>query len=223
MTRPFTAAEGTTVQPASLLIPTQILAIIVLGLGTGIVASELQTRLALPWLNLVNAASPWLIPMFILGASWRRAPTAAIAGLSAGLLELAGYYVTDHLRNYPDGGRAYLLFWSACAVIGGPLFGLAGWAWWRKSGWLRSLGASALPAAFFAESVVAYGLRLHDPSSAILFAAIGVVAVALLGIHNHQHWQLVVGLLVTTPVGFTSELLVSLLYRDAFGLTSINF
>jgi hypothetical protein len=222
VTRPFTAAEGTTVQPASLSIPTQVLAVIVLGLGAGVVASELQTRLALPWLNLVNAASPWLIPMFILGALWRRAPTAAIAGLSAGLLELAGYYVTDHFRHYPDGGRAYLLFWSGCAVIGGPLFGLAGWAWWRESGRLRSLGAGALPAAFFTESV-AYGLRLHDLSSAILFAAIGVVTVALLGIHNHQHRYLAVGLLVAIPIGVTSELLVILLYRDAFGLTSINF
>ena len=89
-----------------------------------------------------------------------RPAAAAAAGLVTGLLELAGYYLTAAARGYPAGG-SILVFWAACAVVGGPLFGAAGWVWWRRPAPVSGLGASALPAAFLAEAAVAYAWRLH--------------------------------------------------------------
>jgi hypothetical protein len=75
----------------------------VVAVGVGVVTSFLQRYLDAPWDSLVNAASPWLTPMFLLGVLWRRPWAAALAELATGLLELLGYYVTASLRG---SGRA---------------------------------------------------------------------------------------------------------------------
>jgi ABC-type transport system involved in cytochrome c biogenesis permease subunit len=76
---------------------------------------------------------------------------------------------------------------SLCAVIGGPVFGAVGRLWWRGPGRLRGLGAAVLAAASLAEAAVSYGWRLHYTSSAILFAALGVAVVALLGLRGRHY------------------------------------
>jgi hypothetical protein len=190
--------------------------VLVIGLGVGVLTSILQQHLNQPWLSLVNAASPWLTPMFAMGALWRRPGVAAFAGLATGLLELIGYYATASARGY-SAGHAIVLFWTACAVVGGPVFGLAGWAWWRESGRLRGLGAAALPAAFFAEAIVVYGFRLHYASTAVLFAVLGVIVAALLGFRGRQHLRLLAWLGVTLPAGVIAELILNQIYSQSIG------
>lgn len=51
---------------------TRMVAVIACGVGVGIPTSLLQPELSAPWFSLANAASPWLTPMFFLGALWRR-------------------------------------------------------------------------------------------------------------------------------------------------------
>ncbi len=183
------------------------------GLTVGALTSLLQQYLNAPWLSLVNAVSPWLIPMFALGALFRRPAAAAAAGGLTGLLELAGYYATAAARGYPTHG--YLLFWTLCAVAGGPLYGIAGWAWWRAARPWRSLGAACLPAAFFAEATVVYAARLHYWSSAILFIALGAAGIALLGRRGRQYGRLSLWLLAAFPAGVAAELLLGLVYIQA--------
>ncbi|MCW2546667.1 MAG: hypothetical protein JWN96_1127 [Mycobacterium sp.] len=190
--------------------------VLVLGLGVGALTSVLQQYLNQPWLSLVNAASPWLTPMFAMGALWRRPVVAAVAGLATGLLELVGYYATASARGY-TAGHAIVLFWTACAVIGGPAFGLAGWAWWRQHHRWRGLAAAALPAAFFAEAIVVYGFRLHYGSTAVLFAVLGVIAAALLGLRGRQHLRLLAWLCVTLPAGVIAELILNQIYDQSIG------
>jgi hypothetical protein len=186
----------------------------VVGLGVGVVTSILQKYLNAPWESLVNAASPWLTPMFVLGVLWRRPWTAALAGLATGLLELVGYYVTASLRGYPA-GHAILLFWGLCAVVGGPVFGAAGWAWWNQRDWRGALGASALPAAFFAEALVAYGVRLHYGSSAILFGILGAGAAVVVGLLRRQPGSVVRWLLLTFPIGVAAEFILGVVYNQS--------
>jgi hypothetical protein len=197
-------------------VPVRVVAVVVIGLGIGVLTAILQRYLQFPWLSLVNSSSPWLTPMFVLGGTWRRPQAAALSGLVIGLLELAGYYITAGARGYPSGGEPILLFWGACAIIGGPVFGLAGWAWWRQTGRLRSLGAAALPAAFLSEAVVVYGFRLHYESSMILFGVIAVVASALLGLHDRQHVHLVTWLIVVFPAGAIAEVIIGVIYSQAY-------
>jgi type VI protein secretion system component VasF len=187
-----------------------------LGLGVGIATSLLQATLDGYWSSLVNAASPWLVAAFVAGALWRLARSAALVGLAASLLELVGYYVTAMARGY-SASHAELMFWAVCAVLGGPVLGLGGWLWWRSSSRLRGLGAALLVAAFISEAAISYGWRLHYRSSALLFAAIGVVTYILLGFHHRQHRRIALWLLATLPAGIVAEMLLGLVYNQSFG------
>jgi hypothetical protein len=205
------AARGPAGAPAA----ARMAAVLVAGLLVGAGTSILQKYLGSPWDALVNAASPWLVPMFAAGVVWVRPPAAALAGAATGLAELAGYYLTAAARGYPA-GPGILLFWAACAVLGGPLFGAAGWAWWRGPAALSGLGTAALPAAFLAEAAVAYAWRLHYWSSAVLFAVLGVAVFVLAGLHRRQYAAAARWLLAAFPAGVAAELLLGLIYSQSF-------
>ena len=50
---------------------------------------------------------------------------AAAAGMAVCLFELVGYYATAQARGYST-SESILVFWTACALVGGPIFGLSG-------------------------------------------------------------------------------------------------
>jgi Family of unknown function (DUF6518) len=148
-------------------------AVIAIGVGIGVLTSFAQARLSMPWATLANSASPWLAGGFAAGALQSRRGPAIEAGLAACVLEVLAYYVTSMARGFPA-SNAYIVFWTVCAVVGGPLFGLAGWAWRRATGRARVVGVAFLPGTFIAEGIGAYLLRLHDDPAALLYIAIGV-------------------------------------------------
>src|SRR3569833_4423 len=208
------AASGTeTPSPPSVRLGAGVVA----GLVMGAVTSVLQKYLDLPWLSLVNAASPWLAPAFAAAGAPRRRPgTAAFAGLAACLFELLGYYLTAAARVYcGDGGRGILLFWTGCAVVGGPVFGLAGELWRRASSRARGLGKAELAAAFLAEAWVQYAWRLDDRVGAVLFTVLGLGVFARLG-RREGHLAAARWLLVALPLGMLAELLLGLVYERSF-------
>ncbi len=118
-----------------------VVAALVLGVVIGVLTSVLQGRLDFPWLALVNAASPWLTTAFVAGALQPRLRTALWAGLGATMLQVVAYYATADLRGFGVSAR-YLTLWSACAVAGGPVFGVAGHLWRRAAP--AGLGAALL-------------------------------------------------------------------------------
>lgn len=193
---------------------TRMVAVIAVGVGVGIATSLLQPELSAPWFSLANAASPWLTPMFFLGALWRRPWGAALAGVTTGLLELLGYFATAGARGYAA-NHGLVLFWAACALVGGPIFGVGGWLWWRRPRRLGALGGALLPAAFFAEAAVIYGWELHYISSAVLFAAVGVGVLLLLGLRGWQHGRMALWLLIAFPAGVVAELVLGMVYSQA--------
>jgi Family of unknown function (DUF6518) len=211
---PRVVSEQAARRPAGPPVAARMAAVLVIGLLAGAGTSILQKYLDSPWDSLVNAASPWLVPMFAAGVLWARLPAAALAGTATGLLELAGYYLTAAARGYPA-GSGILLFWAACAVLGGPVFGAAGWAWWRGPAALSGLGTAALPAAFLAEAAVTYAWRLHYWSSAALFAALGVVVFVLVSLHRRQYLVAARWLLAAFPAGVAAELLLGLIYSQS--------
>ena len=147
-------------------------AVIAIGAGIGVATSFAQARLSMPWAALANSASPWLAGGFAAGALQSRRGAAVAAGLSACVLEVLAYYATSMARGFPA-SHAYIVFWTVCAIAGGPLFGLAGWAWRRETGRARVVGGAFLPGTFIAEGIGAYLLRLHDDSAAWLYLVIG--------------------------------------------------
>jgi Family of unknown function (DUF6518) len=145
-----------------------------IGAAIGVATSFAQARLPMPWAALANSASPWLAGGFAAGALQSRRGTAVAAGLSACVLEVLGYYVISMARGFPA-SHAYVVFWIVCALVGGPLFGLAGWTWRRETGRPRVIGAAFLPGTFIAEAIGAYLLRLHYTADAVLYLVIGTI------------------------------------------------
>jgi hypothetical protein len=192
-----------------------VIVVVVLGLVVGAVTSILQKYLDLPWHSLVNSASPWLMAAFAVGSMQRRPREGAGAGLVVTVLELVGYYVTAHVRGYPV-SHSILVFWVVCAVIGGPILGIAGWAWRRDTTGRGAVGAAVLPAAFIGEGLVSYGWYLGYTSSAALFVAIGIVCVAVLGARPRRYASMARWLLLTVPLAAVGEVVLHQIYAQSF-------
>jgi hypothetical protein len=188
---------------------------VVVGLIVGVSTSVLQTYLDRPWASLVNAASPWLAPAFLLGLLVPRLRAAVVGGLVVCLSELVGYYVTAELRGFPA-GSSLLVFWGACAVIGGPIFGGAGWAARHGPERFAGLAAATLPAAFLAEAVMAYAIRLGYDSSAVLFGAIGIVLAVVLALRSGRPARVAAGLVPMFVLGVIAELALGAVYAQSF-------
>jgi hypothetical protein len=169
-----------------------------LGVAVGVVTSLLQTRLDFPWLALANAASPWLTTAFVAGALQSRLSTAMLVGVVATSLQVVAYYVTADVRGFGV-SMTYVIVWSLCAVVGGPIFGAAGRAWRRAAP--AGLGAALLVSAYASEAVVAYHFRLGYSSTAWLFGAIAFSLAAGLGWHRRQYPVLALWLLPTFAAG----------------------
>jgi hypothetical protein len=154
-----------------------------LGLLIGTATSFAQIGLNGTWQALSNSASPWLTGAFVAGAIQLRRNWAIGVGLGACLLEVAAYYVITPLRGHPA-NYSEIIFWGVCALVGGPVFGWAGWTWRRANSSLRPIGGSFLPATFIAEAIGTYQLRLHYRGDEVLYAAIGLVLFAVVAISS---------------------------------------
>ena len=109
---------------------TRVALIVVVGLATGVLTQVGQGALPGEWSQLANAVTPWLLVAFLLGSVMPDARWAAAAGVAALLLALIGYYGMVQLRYGYGGGTGAWIFWGLGAVVGGPVFGVAG-HWWR--------------------------------------------------------------------------------------------
>ncbi len=178
-----------------------------LGLCVGALTSVLQAHLDFPWLALVNAVSPWLTTAFVAGALQERLRTALWVGAVATAMQVVGYYATAELRGY-DASMTYVVLWSVCAVVGGPVFGAAGFSWRRAAP--AGLGAAALVAAYASEALVSYELRLGYTSSAVLFLVVAVGLAVGLGRHRGQLGAMLRWLVPALLAGAAGHLVLAL-------------
>jgi Family of unknown function (DUF6518) len=185
------------VQSASLV---KAAMIVVVGLAVGTLTSFGQTYLSGPLDGLVNSASAWLVAPFIVGSLAGSRRNAAAGAMTVCLLQLAGYTATAQLRSFPS-GDSIVLFWSACAIVAGPVFGLAGHLWRTGPDALRGLGAATLAAAFIAEGAWTYLHILHNDGAGLLWLLIGAgIALFMARGVIERRW-----LLLTVPVAFIAE------------------
>lgn len=180
----------------------RILIALALGIVVGVLTSFMQKYLDFPWLALVNAVSPWLTTAFVAGALQPRLVTAVVVGVAATLLQVVAYYVTADLRGFGV-STTYVMVWSLCAVVGGPVFGAAGHTWWRAAP--AGVGAALLFAAFASEAVVGYHFRLGYSSAAWLFGAIALLLAVGLGRHRGQYPALARWLLPALAAGVVGQ------------------
>lgn len=175
------------------------------GLGTGALTSFGQTLLGGTVLaGLTNAVAPWLVVPFLVGATARGRRGGAALGLLACVAQVPGYYVTAALRGHPV-SVSWVVMWLVCGVLGGVVAGLAGQSWWRGPARERGVGAAVLVAVWLGEAVVTYGVVLRYVDDALVSAAAGVLALAVLGWHRRQHLLVLTWLgpaLMLTALGF---------------------
>ena len=183
---------------------TRLLVVVFAGVLVGVLTSFGQAHLDGALNAFVNSASAWLVAPFFVGALMRTFPGAAAAGFATCALQLAAYTVTSELRGFGSPPNSLTLFWTICAILGGPIFGLAGCAW--REG--RGLGGAVLPAAFIAEGLCVYLHTLGYRSTAALWLGIGAtLALVLCRPPAQLRW-----LAVTVPVGVAAEIMLSHVY-----------
>jgi hypothetical protein len=178
------------------------------GLAIGALTSVGQTYLGGPVNALVNSASMWLIAPLLIGRTARTRGGAATAGLVVALSQLLGYYLTAHLRGFGVGG-GMVAIWTACAIVGGPLFGAAGHLWRSGDPRLRGAGATALPAIFLAEGLWIYWYELGYLATTALWLGIGTaLAVFLPAGPAQRRW-----LPATLTIGIAGEIALTHIAR----------
>ncbi|RFU20071.1 hypothetical protein D0Z06_18355 [Geodermatophilus marinus] len=156
------------------------------GLVIGSVTSVAQTLLGGSALaGLANAVSPWVVAPFLIGATGRGRRSAAALGVLTCEAEVAGYNLTAALRGFGVGWPP-LLLWVVAGLVAGIAFGAAGHSWRTAAGRERGLGAALLVAVWACEAVVTYGVILGYAGHAIVFGAVAVLLLVLLGRFRRQ-------------------------------------
>lgn len=154
--------------------------VLVAGLATGVVTQLGQSLLPTDWSQAANAISPWLFVAFLVGSAMPGWRAAGLAGAATLVLALIGYYAMTTLRFGIGGSTASLVFWGLGAVVGGPVFGAAGWWWRHGSHRSRASALGLLTAAFIAEAGY-HAIVLAEPPVALGFVIAGLLVPLILG------------------------------------------
>ncbi|WP_069385906.1 DUF6518 family protein [Cellulosimicrobium cellulans] len=171
---PSSSARSSTDRTAPVVRSALVLAA---SLALGALTFVLQGALPDAVRSFANSASGWTVVTVLL-VLWSRAGTAlaAVLGAASFVLLTLGYTAAAYAS-----GLAYdpLLF-SVVGVIVGPFVGV-GASWLRSPGRRAALGTAVLAGIGLGEA--AYGLTVvAATTSAVYWVAIGVLALALLGV-----------------------------------------
>lgn len=123
--------------------------------GVGLIPGALtvlgQAVLPGSWNHFTNSGAVWLVAAFVVGVRMPSPSWAMLGGLVSLVGALAGYTVVVTLLGltYPF---STIAFWGAIGLVGGPVFGLAGYCW-RHTGdsWRHAAGAALMGGVFIAE------------------------------------------------------------------------
>ena len=131
--------------------------IVAVGLLVGVATQIGQSLLPDGVSHAANSISPWLLAAFLLGSRMPDRGWAALAGSGALAVALVGYYAMVQLRFGYGGSTGALALWGIGAIVGGPVFGVAGWTWQQPmaprtekesrtvSTWERARSCSCMP------------------------------------------------------------------------------
>jgi len=150
------------------------------GLLAGVATQLGQSLLPDGVSQAANSISPWLLVAFVLGSRMPDRRWAALAGFGALAFALLGYYGMVQLRFGYGGSTGALVLWGIGALVGGPVFGVAGWTWRFEDGWRRATAIGLLAAAAIAEG--GYLIRiLPEPAVGAAFILVGLCVPLVLG------------------------------------------
>ena len=159
-----------------------LVAAVVAGLIVGALTQLGQRLLPDAVQPVANSISPWLSLSFAVGAVSRGPRLAALGGWLSLVFALVGYYVLVEVQFGYGASTSSLVLWGAASLLGGLVFGPAGWLWRNGSSVQRAIAAGLLAAAFVAEAAYLFVVLQPEakPASA-LFLVIGLALPMFLG------------------------------------------
>ena len=125
---------------------------------------------------------------------------AAGAGFGALILALVGYYAMIELRYGYGASTGSLVLWGLGALVGGPVFGIAGWSWRFEDGWRRAGAIGLLAAVAIAEGIYLVGIR-PDAAIGIGFIIAGLLVPLAFGRTAGDRWRTYVMVLPALALG----------------------
>jgi hypothetical protein len=150
------------------------------GLVTGALTQFGQSVLPDGWSQAANAISPWLLVAFLVGSSMPDRRRAAVAGIGTLVFALVGYDAMILVRYGYGPSTHSLVFWGLGAIVGGPVFGIAGHAWRTGTRWQRAAALGLLVAVGMAEGIY-NAIVLGNAAVGAGFVIAGLLMPLLLG------------------------------------------
>lgn len=174
----------TAARPSALASPTRRgLVVIVVGLATGVLTLLGQGFLDGDWNRLANSGAIWLSVAFAVGAIMSSDREAAIAGTAVLVLAVVGYQLASWLAQLPLGASAFVI-WTGTALVGGPVFGVAGRRWRADAGRSGIMASALLGAVFVAEGAFTLWAIPDLWRAGWVQIVLGIAVVVLLGRHR---------------------------------------
>ncbi|MDA0185378.1 DUF6518 family protein [Solirubrobacter phytolaccae] len=152
-----------------------------------------------------NSISTWLLAPFLVGMLAATRTRAAVAGVATCAVQLAGYYAVNAMQDIGT-TASLVVFWTACAVVGGPLFGVAGQLWRSGEPGLKGLGTAALAGVFVAEGAWAF---LHEEQRYLAGALWITIGLALAVLSSRGRVEQLRWLGLTVPLGLSGEVVLT--------------
>jgi hypothetical protein len=151
--------------------------VVVAGFGIGVLTACAQGWLPGSWGTLTNSGAVWLVFAFAAGSFMTTDGSAAAAGFVTLVGAVIGYYVAVPI--VVDGAASNLrsvLIWSVTALVGGPVFGVAG-RWWRSR---RPAPRPAIALGLLGAALVGEGVYLAACCSRIKTAGFVMIAAGMI-------------------------------------------
>jgi hypothetical protein len=174
---------------------------VVAGLAAGALSSIGRAHFDGTLDAFANSVSTWLVAPFLVGGLAATRRGAAAAGVAACAAQIVGYYVVADMIGAGTAG-SLIAFWTACALVGGPMFGVTGHLWRTAAPHLNGLGIAALAGVFVAEGVYAYVHQQHQYRTGALWIGLGG---ALAVLSSRARLEQLRWLGLTVPLGLAGE------------------
>lgn len=177
-----------------------ILLSVVVGIIVGILTVLGQGVLPGNWNSLANSGTIWLIPAFFVGARGTTMSKASIASTLALLGMVTGYYGYSMVVQDVAHSLFFITLWVGVAIIGGVIFGFAGFLWGRDKSSKHKYGSALLGGVFITEGL---NLFVHIDDYRHMLA-VGIVQIIvgfiLILVLEHSTKERVTSLLAVFPV-----------------------
>lgn len=153
----------------------------VAGLGIGVLTVYGQ-RLPGGWSTIANSGAVWLVFAFVAGSLMRSDLASAAAGTGTLVAAVIGYYTAVPI--VVEGAAANVrsvAIWSGTALVGGPVFGIAGRWWRRESALKRVIALGLLSGVFVAEGLTDVRFIPTVRTAGWVLLAVGLLVPLVLG------------------------------------------